>query len=280
MIIWLASYPKSGNTWVRSMIAALMHTNDGIFNFSLLDKIKQFPQKSNFQNLTNDLGNIHEIKKHWESAQDFINLDNEIKFFKTHHINCKIGQYSFTSKKNTLATIYIIRDPRNLVNSISNHFSKSVEDSKKFLFTPKIITKFEKEDDLENNSLITLLGTWNEHYKFWKNNNENFLLIKYEDLINNTNSELDKIIAFIKRFTPIQTDEIKNKKIIKTTNFNYLQNLEEKGGFDENAYDTNDTKKKFFNLGPKNNWENNLNKKIKDEIESKFYIEMKELGYL
>ena len=257
-----------------------MHTNDGVFKFELLNQIKQFPSKKYFKDFTNDFENIHEIKKYWESAQDFINLDNKVKFFKTHHINCKIGQYSFTSKKNTLATICITRDPRNLVNSISNHFSKSVEDSKNFLFAPKIITKFEKEDDLDNGSLITLLGTWNEHYNFWKNNNENFLLIKYEDLINNTNSELDKIIAFIKRFTPIQTDEIKNKNIIKTTSFNYLQNLEEKGGFDENAYDTNDTKKKFFNLGPKNNWENNLNKKIKDEIELKFYVEMKELGYL
>ena len=280
MIIWLASYPKSGNTWVRSIIAALMHTDDGIFKFELLNRIKQFPRKKYFKGFTNDFENIHEIKKYWETAQDTINLDNKVKFFKTHHINCKIDQYSFTSKRNTLATIYIIRDPRNLVNSISNHFSKSVEDSKKFLFAPKIITKFEKEDKLENDSLITLLGTWNEHYKFWKNNNENFLLIKYEDLINNTNSELDKIIAFIKRFTPIQTNEIKNKNIIKTTSFNYLQNLEEKGDFDESAYDTNDTKKKFFNLGPKNNWENILNKKIKDEIESKFYVEMKELGYL
>jgi hypothetical protein len=280
MIIWLASYPKSGNTWVRSIISALMHTDDGVFKFELLNQIKQFPSKKYFKDFTNDFENIHEIKKYWESAQDFINLDNKVKFFKTHHINCKIGPYSFTSKKNTLATIYIIRDPRNLVNSISNHFSKSLEDSKKFLFAPKIITKVEKENDLENDSLITLLGTWNEHYKFWKNNNENFLLIKYEDLINNTNTELNKIIAFIKKFTLIKTDEVKNKNIIKTTSFNYLQNLEEKDGFNENAYDTNDTKKKFFNLGPKNNWENILNKRIKDEIESKFYVEMKELGYL
>ena len=40
MIIWLASYPKSGNTWVRSIIAALMHTNDGVFKFELLNQNK------------------------------------------------------------------------------------------------------------------------------------------------------------------------------------------------------------------------------------------------
>ena len=280
MIIWLASYPKSGNTWIRSMITALMHTDDGVFHFDLLDKIKQFPSENYFKIFTNNFTNIHEIKKHWESAQDLINLDSKVKFFKTHHINCKIDQYNFTSKKNTLATIYIIRDPRNLVNSISNHYSKSLEDAKEFLLTPKFLTGYNKFGDLEKNSLKTLIGTWSEHYKFWKNNNANFLLIKYEDLINNTNSELNKIIIFIKKFTPIQTNEVKNKNIIRTTSFNYLKNLEEKGSFNENAYESIDKKKKFFNLGPKNNWENTLDKKIKNEIESKLSVEMKELGYL
>lgn len=96
MIIWLASYPKSGNTWLRSIVAALMHTDDGEFHFDLLDQIKQFPTKKHFTNFTNDFEDIHEIKKHWVSAQDLINLDNKVKFFKTHHINCKIDQYNFT----------------------------------------------------------------------------------------------------------------------------------------------------------------------------------------
>lgn len=280
MIIWLASYPKSGNTWVRSMIATLMYTYDGVFSFDLLDKIKQFPSKAYFKDFTNDFGNFHEIKKHWESAQDLINLDNKVKFLKTHHINCKIDQHNFTNKKNTLATIYIIRDPRNLVSSISNHYSKSLEDSKDFLLTPKFIAGFKKDGGLEKDSLKTLIGTWSEHYKFWSNNNENFLLIKYEDLINNTNLELNRIISFIKKFTSIQTDEIKNKNIIKTTSFNHLRSLEENGSFNENAFETIDKKKKFFNLGPENNWKNILDKKIKDEIENKLSAEMKEFGYL
>ena len=280
MIIWLASYPKSGNTWVRSMVAALMHTDDGEFHFDLLDQIKQFPIKNYFTNFTNDFGDINEIKKHWLSAQDLINLDNKVKFLKTHHINCKIDQYNFTDKKNTLATIYIVRDPRNLVKSISNHFSKSLEESKKFLLTTRLIGG----SNLEKNSVKTLLGSWSDHYKFWKNNNKNFLLIKYEDLLENTNSELIKIITFIKKFTPIQTNDIKNKNIIRTTSFYHLKNLEEKGGFKENAHDRTDKainkKKKFFYLGPDNNWKDSLDKKIKDEIEFELSTEMKELGYL
>ena len=280
MIIWLSSYPKSGNTWIRSMVAALMYTDDGVFNFDLLKKIKQFPNEEYFQNFTNDFGNFNEIKKYWEAAQDLINLDNKIKFLKTHHINCKINQYNFTNKKNTLATIYIVRDPRNLISSISNHYSKTLEDSKEFLFTPKFIGGYKKNGDLIKESLKTLLGTWNEHYKFWKNNNEDFLLIKYEDLIKDTRLELKKIISFIKKYTDVQTNEAKNENIIKTTSFKYLQNFEEKGYFNENAFKTINKKNKFFNLGPKNDWKNLLNKKIINEIENKFSYEMKELGYL
>ena len=280
MIIWLASYPKSGNTWVRSIIASLMYTNNGIFDFSLLDKIKQFPSKIFFKDLSDNLSDFNEISKHWITAQDFINLDNEIKFLKTHHIKCKIGPYNFTDKKNTLATIYVVRDPRNLVSSISNHYSKSLKDSKNFLLTPRFIAGFKKDGGLEKNSIKTLLGTWKEHYQFWKSNNENFLLIKYEDLIKDTNSELIKIINFLNKFVKIETNEIKLKNILDTTNFKYLKNLEKEGKFNENAYENIDMKKEFFHLGPNNNWENILENKIKDEIEEKLSIEMKELGYI
>ena len=45
MIVWIASYPKSGNTWVRSLLSSYLYSNDGIFNFDLLYKIPQFPSK-------------------------------------------------------------------------------------------------------------------------------------------------------------------------------------------------------------------------------------------
>ena len=78
MIIWLASYPKSGNTWVRSMIAALIHSNDGVFNFELLKNIQQFPEKKFFKDIINDFSNFNEIKQNWIEAQERINLNNKI----------------------------------------------------------------------------------------------------------------------------------------------------------------------------------------------------------
>ena len=62
MIVWLASYPKSGNTWVRAFLNAYLHSPEGKFDFSLLDAIGEFPQ--------------HDILNKFMAAKDFHNLNN------------------------------------------------------------------------------------------------------------------------------------------------------------------------------------------------------------
>ena len=76
--------------------------------------------------------------------------------------------------------------------------------------------------------MVTLLGTWGEHYRFWKKNSKNFLLIKYENLIENTYLELEKLIEFLKNYLELNISEEKKKNIIETTNFQNLKNMEKK----------------------------------------------------
>ena len=280
MIIWVASYPKSGNTWVRSIISSLVYTEDGIFNFPSIKKIDQYPQRRFLEYFTRDYNNIHEIKKHWITSQERINLDTKIKFFKTHHLNCKIDNYPFTNKECTRATIYIVRDPRNLIDSISNHFSKSIEESKKFLLTSKILSPG-KEIELRGGNVITYLGSWKEHYKFWTNDNENLLIIKYEDLVKNIHQEIDKIIAFLKNYIDLEVSDTKKENIIKSTSFEALKKIEDNGDFTENVFVKGRSEKvRFFNKGPNNNWQKTLPTKIQKDLETELNNELKELGYL
>ena len=280
MIIWVASYPKSGNTWVRSIISSLVYTEDGIFDFPSIKKIDQYPQRRFLEHFTQDYKNIHEIKKHWITSQERINLDTKIKFFKTHHLNCKIDNYPFTNKECTRATIYIVRDPRNLIDSISNHFSKSIEESKKFLLTSKILSPG-KEIELRGGNVITYLGSWKEHYKFWTNDNENLLIIKYEDLVKNIHQEIDKIIAFLKNYIDLEVSDTKKENIIKSTSFEALKKIEDNGDFTENVFVKGRSEKvRFFNKGPNNNWQKTLPTKIQKDLETELNNELKELGYL
>lgn len=278
MIIWIASYPKSGNTWLRSIITSLLYTTDGIFDFKLIKKIKQFPTRNQFQEFTKKFNDINEISKFWLLAQDKINLTEEIKFFKTHNLNCAVNKNSFTNKSHTLGTIYVVRDPRNLVNSIKNHYNKgNDEEAKNFLISKKILSRVPKDNEAD---IATLLGSWSDHYNFWTKKNSNLLLIKYEDLILDTKKELERIIIYLKKFMTVEINPEKIKNILNTTSFDHLKGLENKGLFNENVYDSKKNKIRFFNKGPSNDWTKVLDKKIQDDIEKIFYKEMKELGYI
>jgi len=280
MIIWIASFPKSGNTWVRSMISSLIYTDTGIFNFEIIKKIQQFPNKKHFENLTEEYQNIHELKKFWITAQDKINLDKKIKFFKTHHINCKIGENSFTNDNNTLGTIYIVRDPRSLVESFSNFYNKDKSlaihniTSKGFVSGASYIKN-------KQNNVFTIIGSWNDHYNSWSKTSANLLLIKYEDLLSDPFKELNRIIIFLKKFMTFMYDDYKIQNIISSTSFERMQKMENDEGFFEMPFKESDQDKvKFFNKGKKNDWRKYLNKNESDIIENKFEKEMKELGYI
>ena len=64
MIIWLASYPKSGNTWVRVFLNSLFYTDDNESNINNLS-IGQFPNRKHFKDITENMDDINEFSKHW-----------------------------------------------------------------------------------------------------------------------------------------------------------------------------------------------------------------------
>ena len=283
MIIWLASYPKSGNTWVRSFISSLLYTNDGKVSFSKLNKIGQFPARSQFLNFIDDLQNVKEVYKNWSSVQNYLNLDNKIKFLKTHHINCKIENYEFTDQTNTLGVIYIVRDPRNVACSVKNHFSlNNYEEVKNFLFRENNWLGIIKDRDqaIMDNKIPTLISSWKTNYLSWKNKTKNYLLIKYENLLNDPNNEFFKISKYLENHLKINISKEKVNKAIESCSFKNLQKLEIEGKFQESTVDKDNNNVKFFHLGPENDWRKKLDKEISKAIEEQFQEEMKELKYI
>ncbi len=280
MIIWLASYPKSGNTWVRSIVSSLLYTDDGIFNFELLKNIQQFPEKKYLKDFVKNFNDFNEIKKNWILAQEKINLNGNVNLFKTHQGKYTVDGDDFTNSENTSAVIYIVRDPRNLLQSISNHFTLPTERACNFLLSAEIIGNGKSWNERKD-GLYNLLGKWNDHYRSWTRNTENLLLIKYEDLINNTELELERLTNFLKRFLSFKTDKLKNQNIIRSTSFEKLKQLEKKGLFKENVLNKETINKvDFFHLGPENEWQKSLDDKIAKKIEENFRSEMEELGYI
>ena len=279
MIIWLASYPKSGNTLLRSILSSYFYSNNGIFTFENLEKISQFPQTSHLMSIGVDVDNEKEVFKNFIKAQNYINQDKEnVKFFKTHSSLCKMYDSDFTDLKNTLGAIYIVRDPRNVVTSLAHHFNLSLDQA-----ADVMIDKNKLMDKTTKNCKV-FLGSWNFNYNSWKNllNQNKYLLIKYEDLINKKKTVLLKIFKYLDSLgLKLNLEMTKLNKAIKTTEFENMKKKEENETFYEAIIDSKTGKRKnFFNLGPKNNWRQLLDKKNKYKIEKNFEKEMSELGYL
>ena len=284
MIIWLTSYPKSGNTWVRSFLVSLLYNKKNETNLEGLNNIPQYPLRSHFNNLLDNIDDINEVSSKWIISQKRINSDKKNKFFKTHHALCKIGKFSFTNYETSLGAIHIVRDPRNIINSILYHYSKkSLLEAKEFMLdeTRALGKKFDPNSPSVNQDMFTVLTSWKTHYLSWKNFKKNYLLIKYENLVSEPDKEFRKITKYLNDVMHIKIEEDEIDHAIKSNSFENLKKIENRDGFKEAIKDKGSGEvKRFFNLGPNNKWEKILDSEIKDEIEKKFNVEMKELGYL
>ena len=282
-IIWITSYPKSGNTWVRSIVASLLYTAEGIFNFDLFKLIAQFDKKTNYEFIQtlsdNDYKKFNKdlacISKYWIEAQKRIinskKLNPVYNIFKTHSANLYLNNNNrYTSEETTSGFIYIIRDPRDVVVSFSKHLNKNIDD------TISVMTSNEAVTIPSDTRTLTLISSWNMHYESWNTLKTPFLILKYEDLLKNIEFEVKKIIEFLGKLLEINVKDL-NKKldgVCKTTNINKFIEYENKFGFDEA------TKNQKFFSKIQSNSKKELSIGQTKTIEEKFYKIMKEFSYI
>ena len=273
MFIWLASYPKSGNTLLRSMLSAYLFSKNGNFFFGLIKNIKQFPHGGLFMKQGIDIKDHNETIKNYIKVQESFNKRDSVQFLKTHSYLFNFNKkFPFTDLNNSLGVIYIVRDPRNIVNSFSKFKNTTIDQTAHFMIN-------------SSGDGLTWTNTWSNNFQSWKLFKEygRYMLIKYEDLINNRELIFLNVLKFIYKLNKSKFVLDKNKfdNVIKTTSFENMQKLEKETGFGEGTIDEKTGEKiPFFNLGPKNNWKNLLDAKIRHRIEKAFKKEMEELGYL
>ena len=282
MIFWIASYPKSGNTWLRSLLSSYFYSEDGVFNQDLLKNIAQFPEKRHFSDFNYDPKIVTDTSKFWIKAQEKINLNDKLNFLKTHNILGSINSNNFTNKKNSIGAIYIVRDPRNVLTSLQNHYELYKDEALKFMLSEKkYIYDYHAKDDFSD---FQFISSWEKNYKSWIN--QKILpvkLIRYEDLAVKTLDVFKEIIEFIQNIIQEKKDFnfLKAQNSVKSTNFENMKNMEKNNGFLESVLSKNDPKKiPFFHLGPKNDWKSIFDKDYQKKLNSIFENNLKELNYL
>ena len=278
-IVWISSYPKSGNTWLRYLVANYFFNNNQDNDPKIISSIKKFPVDDIMEKISNKnelLKNPYNISKYWIKAQEIMEVKNgDIVFLKNHNALVNINQNQFTNEILSLASIYVVRDPRDVVVSYAYYKNISYEESIKHICSKDL--KYIIQKNINNFPSIEILGSWKFNYISWRDGIPNMpkIIIKYEDLLKDCYATFYKVLNFLSKIRPFKINEDQLKFSISASSFKELKNIEKKVGFYENESPNN-----FFRSGKSNNWSNELTNSQIKYIEKEFNSEMKLLGYL
>jgi len=278
MIVWISSYPKSGNTYIRSFLSAYFFSKNGKFEFDQLNNILQFPS---IKFSKKDYFNFEDAARNWISNQNEFFNKKKFIFLKTHNSLEKYKNIKFTTIDQTIGAIYIVRDPRNLISSLCHHYSFTQEQAYLNLVDKNAsLSERSANGDCSN---FTFLGSWSHHYKSWRDTKDfKVLFLRYEDFHEDKIAAFRKIIYFIEELqnSKNKINEDKFVNCIKSTNFATLKNKELNEKFQESVYSKDGKKINFFNLGFKNKWQNFLKPDILKKINHIYKKDLIDLGYL
>ena len=283
MIYWIASYPKSGNTWLRILLSCYYYTKDGVYDENSLNNIQQFPQKKYFKQFNYNQNIVGDTTKYWLKAQEKINEDKKLRFFKTHNVFGLVNNSHFTNKENSIGCIYIVRDPRNVFTSIKNFYEMDNDQALKWMINQNQYIFDIHNFDKAGYSDFQFISSWDNNYKSWKLQKKiPTKIIRYEDLLNQTFTVFKEVIEFINKSinSTEQINKSKIKNAVNSTLFSKLQSKEKNEGFSEAILSKKGDKKiPFFFMGPDNDWKKILDKNVKNKIIEAFEKNLNELSY-
>jgi len=284
MIFWIASYPKSGNTWLRTLISSYYYSKDGIYSDNIIKRIGQFPEKRHFTEFKYDKNIITDTSRLWIKAQQKINQDKQLRFFKTHNAYGVLNNQKFTDRENSIGCIYIVRDPRNIITSLKNHYEMNDEQALKWMANEKQFIYDVQNLEKDGYSDFQFISSWETNYKSWTVQKQiPIKFVKYENLLNETYMVFKDIVEFINNLTGInkKIDRERLKNSVQSTSFNKLKNNEKKHGFSEAILSKKTNKKiPFFFLGPENDWRKVLSDDLKTKLNETYKKNLKELSYI
>lgn len=274
-IYWLASYPKSGNTWFRTFLKNLIEDGDepaDINDLSIgnvassrvwLDEVLGFD--------TAEL-DPDEVDRLRPEVYRWSLRDDAIGYHKIHDAyTSTLNGEPLVSREATLGALYILRNPLDVAPSYANHNHSSIDDA---------ITRMSEHDHalcksrkgLPNQVRQRLL-TWSEHVLSWVDAPDlNCRVIRYEDMLE------DPLAAFTRaaRFLQLPHDTARIAKAIRFSDFKVLSRQEEEKGFREKAPKT----ERFFRQGKSGDWRDKLTPEQIARIVAEHGKVMRRFGYL
>lgn len=271
-IIWLASYPKSGNTWTRLFLANyLMNAQEPVpinqaHRFAVGDAVVKMYNRVAGREI--DPQNLSLSLRLRDGVLRGIVANNaDVNFVKTHNARVAPEKIELIPDRYTRSAIYIIRNPLDMVLSYARHYGITQEDAANKICHP------DNGNLPTETSVAQYLSTWEFHVKSWMAYAPwKRLIVRYEDLLDDPETHFGKVLDLVG--VPVDTERL--QRAIRFSSFDELARQEEEQGFIERP----EQSEKFFGKGQKDQWKTDLDPALAEMIRAKMGETMKRYGYL
>ena len=276
-IAWIASYPKSGNTWVRVFLYHLVRLQEGYpradNDLHALDRASAY--EARFYGLYQEIMGkplAAATREEVAAARSRVHAliaerAPSVALVKTHNLLGKINGHRTINMKVSVGSIYIIRDPRDVAISLADHLGLSIDEA---------ITVMETSAYATNNSAevaFEVWGSWSQHVLSWtKVPNKAAIVVRYEDLLQDPHKNLTAIARHLHQFPP----EEQINEAVALSSFEELYEQESKGDFRERS----EHAERFFRVGKSGQWREQLRDSQAQRIVAAHGEQMNKFGYL
>jgi hypothetical protein len=271
-IVWLASYPKSGNTWLRAFLHNLLRDPAQPIDINQLDRfthgdtLRQWYAAASSRPLDEltpaEIALLRPLvhRKLTETFPDSV-------FVKTHNLLGESHGVPLITMDCTAAAIYVVRDPRDVAISLADHFGVGLDDAIAMLANPAAGTAADAIN------VAQVYGAWSMHARSWTlHPNPQLLVLRYEDMAGAPLATFKAVAAFL----GLQPPRARLEKAIKFSSFKVLQAQERRHGFKERSAKS----AAFFRAGRAGQWKTTLSEAQVAAIAAAHGAEMRRFGYL
>ena len=275
-IVWLASFPKSGNTWTRTFLHNLLNVlkgeAEGTQNINEMNQYTTWDISA--QIFTEVLGkdatkaNRDEIASARPTVQQRIADETDgVMFVKTHNSLVLDRSAPTINPAVTSGAIYIVRNPLDVAISYAHHMSATTDDAIKHMETKGFETKVNEK------SVYEVYGSWSQHVFSWtRKPNRALYVMRYEDM----HADPEKTFGGLARHLLMTPDAKQLQQAIDLSSFDKLQKQEEELGFREKPKKA----ERFFRKGQPDQWKTDLTPAQIERIVSVHGRQMRRFGYL
>jgi hypothetical protein len=280
-IIWLASYPRSGNTWTRAFLhslAAVMR-DPGVEGIDI-NRIEEgsvvenaadlFPR---FLNKPVALASQAEIARvrPWVQAA-LVESAGRAMYIKTHNANALDHGAPLINMGVSLGAIYLVRNPLDVVISYAHLNGTDIDTMIEMMATPGFGVGRSTVNGLDRVHVV--IGSWSENVASWTGTpHPAVLVLRYEDLLENPEAGFLKVT----RHLQIKPTRAELRRAIELSRFDRLRGLEDRDGFAERPQRSNEA---FFREGRAGQWRERLSEAQVARIVARHGPLMKRFGYL